>query len=41
MFFDHGENWYTSQWMDTVQRAFAYVSQLQHPSPVALYPGDK
>jgi len=40
VFFDHEENWYMNQWMNTVHKAFEYVSQLPGTAPVALYPGD-
>ena len=41
VFFDHEENWYMNQWMNTVHKAFEYISQLPGTAPVALYPGDK
>ena len=41
VFFDHEENWYMNQWVNTVHKAFEYVSQLPGTTPVVLYPGDK
>jgi UDP-MurNAc hydroxylase len=41
VFFDHEENWYMNQWVNSVHKAFAYVSQLPHTLPVVLYPGDR
>jgi hypothetical protein len=41
VFFDHEENWYMNQWVNTVRNAYNYVSQLPSTVPIVLYPGDK
>ena len=38
VFFDHEENWYLNQWVNTVHKAFEYVSAIAGHYPGRVVP---